>query len=189
VFSCFGGLKYHIVYVHVWFRLVSFECLFLCCFSPVGQSLIANHGKAFKELGVPSSFNNAGVIFYEFEFFNSTYRWNVFRRFDQCQKLYDALFQIHSTLPHAPALPLFPAKQPKLLFDHLDKTFVEQRRVLLHEFMQRLRPFTDYTDTAAFREFALPDGMWGAACGCICMCVLPCLGDIASLFSVPTARP
>ncbi len=109
---------------------------------------------------MPSSFNNAGVIFYEFEFFNSTYRWNVFRRFDQCQKLYDALFQIHSTLPDAPALPLFPAKQPKLLFDHLDKTFVEQRRVLLHEFLQRLRPFTDYTDASAFRDFALPDGIY-----------------------------
>ena len=86
---------------------------------------------------------------------------NVFKRFDDFCVLYTALHDIYTgnvfERAELPALPVFPSRVPKLLFNHLDPTFIEQRRAVLDNFVQKLRPFTDYTDAQCFQTFVLPD--------------------------------
>jgi len=50
-------------------------------------------------------------------------------------------------------LPLMPERHSKVIYDHLDPDFVEQRRVLLQNYMKNLLKIPDVQHCKAFLEF------------------------------------
>ena len=66
-------------------------------------------------------------------------QWSVLKRFVQFHDMHAA---VCADFVHEPyflsTLPQPPAKSMKLMVDHMDKHFVEQRRVLLEHYLQRM---------------------------------------------------
>jgi hypothetical protein len=82
---------------------------------------------------------------------------NVFRRFEQFSNLYTDLTALSVSISRDFVMPPFPSRMPKLLIDHSDPNFIEQRRVLLDNFLHKLVPFADICESAAFMAFVVPD--------------------------------
>ena len=81
-------------------------------------------------------------------------QWSVLKRFDQFHSLHATLC---ADFVHEPyflsTLPQLPAKSVKLLQDHGDKHFVEQRRVLLEHYLQRMVRVTQVAKNQHFLHF------------------------------------
>ncbi len=82
---------------------------------------------------------------------------NVFKRFEQFSSLYADLSVLAASIADGFAMPPFPSRQPKLLVDHMAREFIEQRRVILDNFLQKLVPFSDLCESQAFLDFVVPE--------------------------------
>lgn len=82
---------------------------------------------------------------------------NVFKRFEQFSSLYADLSVLAASIADGFAMPPFPSRQPKLLVDHMAREFIEQRRVVLDNFLQKLVPFSDLCESQAFLDFVVPE--------------------------------
>lgn len=111
--------------------------------------------KATKAKGLPDDVEVTGIsipatrtmsdhVLYQIDVLNSrkrsTYsKWTVLKRFGQ---FFDMDFALRESFAASPVvlemLPPAPSRRAKLLFDHMDDTFVEQRRVLLENYLNRL---------------------------------------------------
>jgi len=81
--------------------------------------------------------------------------WTVLKRFGQFwemdQKLRADLQQSHPDV--FALLPLPPPRRMKLLYDHMDEDFIEERRVLMENYLQRLLRFPDAAGNKHFLDF------------------------------------
>jgi len=66
-------------------------------------------------------------------------KWTVLKRYSQFYDMDTAVRAAYINKPDLLAtLPAPPARHAKLLTDHMDNTFVEQRRVLLENYLQKM---------------------------------------------------
>jgi hypothetical protein len=88
-------------------------------------------------------------------------RWTVLKRFAQFVELDE---QLREAFAHRPdvidALPLAPEKYSKLLYNHMDDHFVEQRRVVLENYLQKLMLVTPVLYNQQFLTFL---GCWSSS--------------------------
>jgi len=95
-------------------------------------------------ISIPATRTMSDHVLYQIDVLNSrkrsTYsKWTVLKRFGQ---FFDMDFALRESFAANPVvlemMPPAPARRAKLLFDHMDDTFVEQRRVLLENYLNRL---------------------------------------------------
>lgn len=81
-------------------------------------------------------------------------KWTVLKRFQQFYemdaKIRETFFEKQAVLDSMPALP---ERVSKLLYDHLDDHFVEQRRVLLEHYLQKMMTTHPFYYDQAFLNF------------------------------------
>lgn len=93
---------------------------------------------------IPATRTMSDHVLYQIDVVNSRKRktfskWTVLKRFQQFYDMDSAMRASFVTQPELLAqLPPPPARKPKLFNDHLDDTFVEQRRALLENYLQKL---------------------------------------------------
>jgi len=117
--------------------------------------VVVEENKLAKSKGLPEDVEVTGIsipatrtmsdhVLYQIDVLNSrkrsTYsKWTVLKRFGQ---FFDMDFALRESFAANPVvlemMPPPPARRAKLLFDHMDDTFVEQRRVLLENYLNRL---------------------------------------------------
>jgi hypothetical protein len=78
--------------------------------------------------------------------------WVVLKRY---RDFYDMDTKLHTELPLeiAKDLPLLPERQSKLVVDHLDPDFIDQRRILLQNYLQKMLRVPDIQHCPAFLRF------------------------------------
>jgi len=95
-------------------------------------------------VSIPATRTMSDHILYQNDVTNNrkrkTYsKWTVLKRFGQ---FYDMDTQVRADFAEQPSvltsMPAPPERKAKLLSDHMDETFVEQRRVLLENYLQRM---------------------------------------------------
>lgn len=95
-------------------------------------------------VSIPATRTMSDHILYQIDVVNSRKRktfskWTVLKRFGQ---FYDMDAAVRGTLEDQPevleTLPPPPQRKAKLIVDHMDETFVEQRRVLLENYLKQM---------------------------------------------------
>jgi len=95
-------------------------------------------------ISIPATRTMSDHVLYQIDVLNSrkrsTYsKWTVLKRFGQ---FFDMDFALRESFAANPVvlemMPPAPTRRVKLLFDHMDDTFVEQRRVVLENYLNRL---------------------------------------------------
>jgi len=129
------------------------------------ERIIASLGKeSIKTVTIPSHHITDNVVLYEVEVSNKNFIWNLWLRFDQFSKLHQQLSElaVEYTAKYSPTdrsqyhLPPFPVKQPKIIVDHKSRQFVEERRALLENFIQKVLGNEEFRHYEAFVTFLLP---------------------------------
>jgi len=129
------------------------------------ERIIASLGKeSIKSVTIPSHHITENVVLYEVEVSNKNFIWNLWLRFDQFNKLHQQLSElaVEYTAKYSPRnrsryhLPPFPVKQPKIIVDHKSRQFVEERRALLENFIQKVLLNEEFRHYEAFVTFLLP---------------------------------
>jgi len=129
------------------------------------ERIIASLGKeSIKTVTIPSHHITDNVVLYEVEVSNRNFIWNLWLRFDQFNKLHQQLSElaVEYTAKYSPTdrsqyhLPPFPVKQPKIIVDHKSRQFVEERRALLENFIQKVLGNEEFRHYEAFVTFLLP---------------------------------
>jgi len=79
-------------------------------------------------------------------------RWVVLKRY---KDIYQMDKELRLELPSSVVkqLPLMPERHSKVIYDHLDPDFIEQRRVLLQNYMKNLLKIPDVQHCKAFLQF------------------------------------
>lgn len=75
------------------------------------------------------------VVFYDIVVIKDNLRWCITKRFDEFFRLNE---ELEKRVRNPDALPPFPSKQFKILTDHLNDNFIEMRRSLIENYMQKL---------------------------------------------------
>jgi len=97
------------------------------------------------DVSIPATRSMSDHVLFQIDVVNcrkrKTYsKWTVLKRFGQFFDMDTALrSSLQENDPYAlDLLPPAPQRRPKLLFDHMDEGFVEQRRVLLENYLKRM---------------------------------------------------
>jgi len=129
------------------------------------ERIIASLGKeSIKSVTIPTHHITDNVVLYEVEVSNKNFIWNLWLRFDQFSKLHLQLTElaVEYTAKYSPRdrsqyhLPPFPVKQPKIIVDHKSRQFVEERRALLENYIQKILTNEEFRHYEAFVTFLLP---------------------------------
>jgi len=129
------------------------------------ERIVASLGKeSIKSVSIPSHHVTENIVLYEVEVANKNYIWNLWLRFDQFHRLHLRLSELASeyTMKYSPRdnsrynLPPFPVKQPKIIVDHKSRQFVEERRTLLENYLQKILNNEEFRHYEAFVTFLLP---------------------------------
>lgn len=95
-------------------------------------------------VSIPATRTMSDHILYQIDVVNERRRksfskWTVLKRFQQVYEMDAALRAAYASSPSVLAsLPAPPTRQWKVMYDHLDDTFVEHRRLLLVNYLNRL---------------------------------------------------
>jgi len=95
-------------------------------------------------VSIPATRSMSDHVLYQIDVLNTRKRstfskWTVLKRFGQFFEMDTALRESFAQNPAVlMSMPPAPSRRAKLLFDHMDDTFVEQRRVLLENYLTRL---------------------------------------------------
>lgn len=88
-------------------------------------------------------------------------RWNVWHRFDSFYMLHHMLLEIATSLSQSQqryiVLPPFPEKHIKYVVDHFNREFVENRRMLLENYIRRVLSMPDFKHSTILTSFLTPD--------------------------------
>merc|ERR1740136_118540 len=99
-------------------------------------------GHPICRLAIPSYYQSEDYIVYEVEVSNKKVRWNVWHRFDSFYMLHHMMLEIAASLSQSQqrfiTLPPFPEKRVKYVVDHFDPEFIENRRMLLENYLRKL---------------------------------------------------
>jgi len=96
------------------------------------------------QVDIPTARTMSDHVLYKIDLSNARKRssfsqWSVLKRFVQFHDMHAA---VSADFVHEPyflsTLPQPPSKSAKVFVDHMDKHFVEQRRVLLEHYLQRM---------------------------------------------------
>lgn len=110
-------------------------------------------------VSIPATRTMSDHVLYQIDVLNSrkrsTYsKWTVLKRFGQ---FFDMDFALRESFASKPGvldtMPPAPSRRAKLLFDHMDDTFVEQRRVLLENYLTRLLHCPEVVRSEIFLSF------------------------------------
>eukprot|EP00455_Lapot_gusevi_P037453 TRINITY_DN4190_c0_g1_i1.p1 TRINITY_DN4190_c0_g1~~TRINITY_DN4190_c0_g1_i1.p1 ORF type:complete len:315 (-),score=43.67 TRINITY_DN4190_c0_g1_i1:164-1108(-) len=115
-----------------------------------------SEGHQIHAITIPTTHVLSGVVFYEVDLNNRKLRWNVFRRYEQFSNLHEQLYLKMQT-EDFPLLPPFPGRHFKFWVDHLNPHFIEQRRVLLENYLQKLLAILEYREHRLVLEFLIPE--------------------------------
>lgn len=93
---------------------------------------------------IPSTRTMSDHVLYQIDVVNERKRksfskWTVLKRYTQFFEMDTAVREdFAEEIDFLATLPVFPGKQAKLLTDHMDPTFIEERRALLEHYLQRM---------------------------------------------------
>jgi len=108
---------------------------------------------------IPATRTMSDHVLYQIDVLNSRKRstyseWTVLKRFGQFFDMDFALREsFASNFAVMESLPPPPSRRAKLLFDHMDDAFVEQRRVLLENYLNRLLHIPAVARSESFLNF------------------------------------
>ncbi len=111
------------------------------------------------EITVPQTRMMTDHVLYQIDAVNihqrkSFQKWTVLKRFAAFMEMDEALRNEFVNRPEVLAiLPTAPEKQYKIVFDHLNYHFVEQRRALVEAYLQRLLVIEDVLYSPTFLHF------------------------------------
>jgi len=118
-------------------------------------------GHAIVRVCIPSFYQAEDYIVYEVEVSNKKIRWNVWHRFDSFYMLHHMLLEIAASLSQSQAryisLPPFPEKAVKYVVDHFDQEFIENRRMLLENYLKKVLIMPDFKHSNILTSFLTPD--------------------------------
>merc|ERR1719350_432447 len=118
-------------------------------------------GHAIVRVCIPSFYQAEDYIVYEVEVSNKKIRWNVWHRFDSFYMLHHMLLEIAASLSQNMAryisLPPFPEKRVKYITDHFDQEFIEDRRMLLENYIKKVLVMPDFKHSNILTSFLTPD--------------------------------
>jgi len=115
-------------------------------------------GDYIKSISIPGYHISDLVVHYEIVVTNSRLRWNVWIRYDSFSFLHRLMQDIVRELKEREnnALPPMPSKHLKLLTDHHSHEFVENRRALLENYLQKINSNGTLRYAEDFMHFLLP---------------------------------
>jgi len=123
------------------------------------QSLRCGHN--IVGVSMPSCHIVDNVVVYEIDVYNRKLRWNLWRKFQHFYNLHQILETLATELSAAQntpiVLPPFPEKRVKLFTDHLDEHFIENRRILLENYLQKILQHRYLRHQEQFVQFLVPD--------------------------------
>lgn len=122
-------------------------------------------GYPIRKVAIPSYHIADDVVVYEVDVSNKKLRWNLWLRFDSFYLLHEMMKELVEELIGSKSslgdqqkilLPPFPEKRLKLLVDHFDEEFIEQRRCLLENYCRKIlkNPSLNYAEV--FISFLTP---------------------------------
>lgn len=121
---------------------------------------IAN-GHPIVRVCIPSFYQAEDYIVYEVEVSNKKIRWNVWHRFDSFYMLHHMLLEIAASLSQNLArfisLPPFPEKRVKYITNHFEQEFIENRRMLLENYIKKALLMPDFKHSNILTSFLTPD--------------------------------
>jgi hypothetical protein len=110
-------------------------------------------------VSVPSKRTMSDHILYQVDVVNVRKRktfskWTVLKRFGQFYEMDTALrASLAERIDLLAALPSPPERRSKILVDHMDEAFVEQRRVLLENYLKKMMTHLDIVRSPVFLSF------------------------------------
>jgi len=117
------------------------------------------NGDDIKTISIPGYHVTGNVVFYEVVVSNRKLRWNVWIRFDSFTILHLLMKDLAKGLEDERVkftLPPMPEKHIKLLIDHSSREFVENRRALLENYLQKINQNKTLRHAEDFIHFLLP---------------------------------
>lgn len=118
-------------------------------------------GHHISKVSIPSYYQAEDYTVFEVEVSNKKIRWNVWHRFDSFYMLHHMLLEIATSLSQSQqryiVLPPFPEKHIKYVVDHFDREFIENRRMLLENYIKRILTMTDFKHSSIVTSFFTPD--------------------------------
>mmetsp|Transcript_11606 Transcript_11606/g.22080 ORF Transcript_11606/g.22080 Transcript_11606/m.22080 type:complete len:301 (+) Transcript_11606:40-942(+) len=99
-----------------------------------------------------------GIIYYEVVVVaNNSLRWSVQRRFAEFHSLHSKLKEHKETAGTDQELPPFPSRAWGFVVDHFSRHFLDMRKTLLSNFLERLVQSSQYNQNFWLLEFFRPD--------------------------------
>jgi len=118
-------------------------------------------GHHISKVSIPSYYQAEDYTVFEVEVSNKKIRWNVWHRFDSFYMLHHMLLEIATSLSQSQqryiVLPPFPEKHIKYVVDHFDREFIENRRMLLENYIKRILTMSDFKHSSIVTSFFTPD--------------------------------
>jgi len=116
-------------------------------------------GNNITKITIPSFHIADSVVVYEVDVSNKKLRWNLWLRYEFFFVLHQMLLNLVNDMstPESPiALPPFPEKRMKFFTNHLDEYFVENRRLLLENYLQKILQNRFLKHSEVFINFLTP---------------------------------
>jgi len=116
------------------------------------------NGDDIKTISIPGYYVKNDVVFYEVVVTSTRLWWNIWVRFDSITLLHLLMKDLASQLKDEDAelIPPIPDKHLKILIDHLSQEFIEKRRALLENFLQKINKNLSLRYAEDFIHFLLP---------------------------------
>jgi len=106
-----------------------------------------------KAINIPLGVAKGEVVFYSINVRTAYTSWSITKRYSQFEELGAALIEIKGL----PATVELPGKRYKLFVSHISKEFIEERRVLLENYLKKLITVDDVQKCDAFLKFVSTD--------------------------------
>eukprot|EP00477_Mikrocytos_mackini_P000270 GAHX01000284.1.p2 GENE.GAHX01000284.1~~GAHX01000284.1.p2 ORF type:complete len:302 (-),score=47.33 GAHX01000284.1:1763-2632(-) len=124
-------------------------------FSALKSSLL-NQNQMINSINIENFYTIDDTTYYEIKLSNSSFTWNVWHRFSEFSDLHKTLKDsVNLVSGRDLVLPAFPAKQSKILFDHLEYSFIKRRQIQLNQYLNQLRKIVIVNASTTFRNFSL----------------------------------
>jgi len=116
------------------------------------------NGDYIKTISIPGYHISGDVVFYEVVVTNTRLRWNIWVRFESFTLLHLLIKELASELSDEDVelIPPIPDRHLKILIDHRSQEFVENRRALLENFLQKINKNLTLRYAEDFIHFLLP---------------------------------
>lgn len=120
------------------------------------------NGDYIKTISIPGYHISGDVVFYEVVVTNTRLRWNIWVRFESFTLLHLLIKELAAELKDEDVelIPPIPDRHLKILIDHRSQEFIENRRALLENFLQKINKNQTLRYAEDFIHFLLPPQEW-----------------------------